>query len=185
MHPAPQTLLDSIGVTNPRARIEAISRHKLKIEGRVRELEAKLKTMEHFLQLTARQQCLAIRILAKEAPDDTSAIVQIILAEVAQWFDIDVDKLRGGFRGSRRAIYAQPRQIAMYLARRITTGSLSDIGTLVGRLDRPFDHGTVLHNCRAVEDRIEINDLPTMQAINYLEPRISQVVEQYMKARNE
>jgi chromosomal replication initiator protein len=51
---------------------------------------------------------------------------------------------------SRRAAHiAQPRQVAMYLARELTPLSLPSIGRFFG--DR--DHTTILHGIRAVERR--------------------------------
>jgi len=46
--------------------------------------------------------------------------------------------------------YAQPRQLAMYLARELTQASLPSIGKLFG--DR--DHSTVIHAIRVTEKRI-------------------------------
>ena len=40
----------------------------------------------------------------------------------------------------------------MFLIREITTLSTTEIGECFG--DRTFDHGTVLHACQAVKDRM-------------------------------
>ena len=44
---------------------------------------------------------------------------------------------------------AQPRQIAMYLSRQLTDGSLNDIGKSMGGKD----HATVIYACKQVEDK--------------------------------
>ena len=62
---------------------------------------------------------------------------------------------------------AFPRQIAMYLSRTLTDSSLSVIGEAFGGRD----HGTVLHACRLVKDRMEV-DSNTRQAVNYLESQL-------------
>lgn len=51
--------------------------------------------------------------------------------------------------------YAQPRQVAMYLARHMTKYSLSDIGNCFGGRD----HGTVAHSMNAVNARLETEPL--------------------------
>lgn len=46
-----------------------------------------------------------------------------------------------------------PRQIAMYLARDLTTASLPRIGRIMGGRD----HTTILHGCRVIEARLALN----------------------------
>jgi len=46
-----------------------------------------------------------------------------------------------------------PRQVSMYLARRLTGLSLEQIGAYFGGRD----HSTVLHACRKVEDAIDVD----------------------------
>ena len=48
---------------------------------------------------------------------------------------------------------AFPRQIAMFLSRQLTESSLNAIGEAFGGRD----HGTVLHACRLVKDRMEVD----------------------------
>jgi chromosomal replication initiator protein len=62
---------------------------------------------------------------------------------------------------------AFPRQIAMYLARTITGSALNTIGEHFGGRD----HGTVLHACRIVKDRMEV-DVNVRQAVLYLEKQL-------------
>jgi chromosomal replication initiator protein len=54
----------------------------------------------------------------------------------------------------RPANIAFPRQIAMYLARRHTKSSLHEIGDAFGGRD----HGTVLHACKVVTERMQKED---------------------------
>jgi chromosomal replication initiator protein len=51
----------------------------------------------------------------------------------------------------RPANIAFPRQVAMYLSRSMTKGSLVEIGEAFGGRD----HGTVIHACRKVAQRIQ------------------------------
>ena len=59
---------------------------------------------------------------------------------------------------------AFPRQIAMFLSRHLTDHSLNSIGEAFGGRD----HGTVMHACKLVKDRMEI-DVNVRQKVNYLE----------------
>jgi len=60
-----------------------------------------------------------------------------------------------------------PRQIAMYLARQLTRSSLNVIGEAFGGRD----HGTVLHACRLVKDRMQV-DSNVRQVVSYLEKQL-------------
>jgi chromosomal replication initiator protein len=55
----------------------------------------------------------------------------------------------------------------MFLSRQMTESSLNTIGEAFGGRD----HGTVLHACRLVKDRMEV-DPHVRQAVNYLEKQL-------------
>ncbi len=55
----------------------------------------------------------------------------------------------------------------MYLSRHMTESSLSAIGEAFGGRD----HGTVLHACRLVQDRMEV-DADVRQVVSYLEKQL-------------
>jgi chromosomal replication initiator protein len=63
---------------------------------------------------------------------------------------------------------AFPRQIAMFLSRHLTESSLSAIGEAFGGRD----HGTVMHACRLVKDRMEV-DANVRQVVSYLEKQLA------------
>ena len=52
---------------------------------------------------------------------------------------------------SRKREIVQARQVTMYLSKKYTDCSLSNIGKIVGKKD----HATVLHACKTVKDQIE------------------------------
>jgi chromosomal replication initiator protein len=56
----------------------------------------------------------------------------------------------------------------MFLARQMTETSLSAIGEAFGGRD----HGTVLHACRLVKDRMEV-DANVRQVVSYLEKQLA------------
>jgi chromosomal replication initiator protein len=55
----------------------------------------------------------------------------------------------------------------MFLSRQMTETSLSAIGDAFGGRD----HGTVLHACRLVKDRMEV-DANVRQVVSYLEKQL-------------
>lgn len=77
-------------------------------------------------------------------------LVSEIQERVASFYDLQASDMKSARRA--RAI-SRPRQVAMYLARRLTPRSLPDIGRRFG--DR--DHTTVMHAIRTVE-RLRLTD---------------------------
>lgn len=77
---------------------------------------------------------------------DKRTTIDEIQKKVAEHFNISVKEMQS----SRRArTVARPRQIAMYLAKQLTSRSLPEIGR---KFDR--DHTTVMHAVRKVEELI-------------------------------
>ena len=68
---------------------------------------------------------------------------------------------------SRNRQLVTARQIAMYLSRQLTESSLNTIGEAFGGRD----HGTVLHACRLVKDRTEV-DANVRQSVQFLEKQL-------------
>jgi chromosomal replication initiator protein len=75
--------------------------------------------------------------------------IDAIQKVVAEHFDV---RLADMTSRRRPASIAGPRQIAMYLSRSMTKGSLMEIGEAFGGRD----HGTVIHACKKVSERIEM-----------------------------
>ena len=79
--------------------------------------------------------------------------------KVAEYFNISVKEMQS----SRRARnVARPRQIAMYLAKQLTSRSLPEIGR---KFDR--DHTTVMHAVRKVEELV-VEDTSMAESIEAL-----------------
>ena len=78
--------------------------------------------------------------------DGAPALAQIQSA-VAEFYEISVSELVSSSRQSR---VAWPRQVAIYLTRELTTNSLQSIGRAFGGRN----HGTILHACKRVGDRV-------------------------------
>jgi len=90
--------------------------------------------------------------------------IEVIQKRVAEHFDIRLADMTSKRRPENIAF---PRQVAMFLSRQMTESSLSTIGEAFGGRD----HGTVLHACRLVKDRMEI-DPNVRQVVNYLEKQL-------------
>ena len=94
-----------------------------------------------------------------------SISIEVIQKKVAEHFDIRLADMTSKRRPENIAF---PRQIAMFLARTMTESSLSAIGEAFGGRD----HGTVMHACRLVKDRMEI-DANVRQVVSYLEKQLT------------
>ena len=93
-----------------------------------------------------------------------SITIEAIQKKVAEHFDLRVVDMTSKRRPEHIAF---PRQIAMYLARQLTESSFNEIGESFGGRD----HGTVLHACRLVKDRMQV-DAQVRHIINFLEKQL-------------
>ena len=118
-----------------------------RIRSNVRELEGALRRVLANARFTGQPITLDF---AKDALRDVLALqdklvtVENIQKTVAEYFKIRVADLLSKRRN--RSI-ARPRQIAMALAKELTTHSLPEIGDGFGGRD----HTTVLHACRRIK----------------------------------
>jgi chromosomal replication initiator protein len=113
--------------------------------GSVRRLEGAVARLETLVRLYDRIPDLAtVQEQFRDEIEATRPTVQRIAERVGRHFRVD-PRLLQSRRRSRGAL--EPRQIAMYLARRLTPLSLEQIGAYFGGRD----HSTVLHACRKVE----------------------------------
>lgn len=117
----------------------------------VRRLEGALTRLATFASFSHRRPTVQearsqLREFMYEEPAARLAIKDIQQC-VADEFHLRVSDLNGR---RRTANIAQPRQIAMFLARQHTACSLQDIGAAFGGRD----HGTVIHASRTIEQRL-------------------------------
>jgi chromosomal replication initiator protein len=115
------------------------------VGGSARQLDGALKRLQALARLLGQAPDAAA--LAEAFRDDADAArpsVQRIIERVGGYFHLEPAQLRSRRRG-RHALL--PRQVGMYLARRLTPLSLEQIGAHFGGRD----HSTVLHACRKVE----------------------------------
>lgn len=123
-----------------------------KIRTNVRRLEGALMRVATYASLSGgsttldRVEHLLRDLLREEASRQVT--IDSIQKAVAEHFDI---RLADMTSRRRPASIAFPRQVAMYLSRNLTKGSLMEIGEAFGGRD----HGTVIHACKKVADRLK------------------------------
>ncbi|RYD46640.1 MAG: chromosomal replication initiator protein DnaA [Verrucomicrobiaceae bacterium] len=123
-----------------------------KIRTNVRRLEGALMRVATYASLAGESvtvekvEHLLKDLIREEASRQVS--IDAIQKAVAEHFDV---RLADMTSRRRPASIAFPRQIAMYLSRSLTKGSLMEIGEAFGGRD----HGTVIHACKKVGERID------------------------------
>jgi chromosomal replication initiator protein len=119
-----------------------------RITTNVRVLEGALTRLFAFASLVGReitlelaQDCLADILRAS----DRKITIEEIQRKVSEHFNIRLSDMIGP---KRTRTIARPRQVAMYLAKQMTTRSLPDIGRRFGGRD----HTTIMHGVRVIEE---------------------------------
>jgi chromosomal replication initiator protein len=139
-----------------------------RIRSNIRRLEGALIRVASYASLTGKKmtvemvEALLHDVLHEEGR--FSINIETIQKKVAEHFDIRLADMTSKRRPENIAF---PRQIAMFLSRQLTESSLNTIGEAFGGRD----HGTVLHACRLVKDRMEI-DANVRQVVTYLEKQL-------------
>ena len=139
-----------------------------RIRTNVRRLEGALIRVASYASLTGRKLSIEVvegllrEVLHEEGRFSIS--IEVIQKKVAEHFDIRLADMTSKRRPENIAF---PRQIAMFLTRQMTESSLNTIGEAYGGRD----HGTVLHACRLVKDRMSV-DANVRQVVSYLEKQL-------------
>lgn len=155
----------SMGVTLPEDIINFLA-HRIRTN--IRRLEGALIRVASYASLTGKKlnvevvEGLLREILHEEGR--FSVNMEVIQKRVAEHYDIRLADMTSKRRPENIAF---PRQVAMFLSRQMTENSLSSIGEAFGGRD----HGTVLHACRLVKDRMEV-DANVRQVVLYLEKQL-------------
>ena len=154
-----------MGVTLP---AEIMSFLANRIRSNIRRLEGALNRVTSYASLTGKVLTVEVvegllrEILHEEGRFSIS--LEVIQKIVAEHFDIRFSDMTSKQRPENIAF---PRQIAMFLCRQMTEASLASIGEAFGGRNR----SVVLHGCRLVKDRMEI-DPSVRQVVSYLERRL-------------
>ncbi len=134
-----------------------------KITSNVRELEGALRRIAAHSQLLNENE-ITLDMTQDILKDmlrsfDKRTTIDEIQKKVAEHFNISVKEMQS----SRRArTVARPRQIAMFLAKQLTSRSLPEIGR---KFDR--DHTTVMHAVRKIEELI-VEDSALAESVDSL-----------------
>ena len=119
-----------------------------RISSNVRVLEGALNRLFAYASLVGReinldmtQECLADILRASER----KVTIEEILRKVADHYNLRMSDLLSARRARQ---VARPRQVAMYLAKTLTSKSLPEIGRRFGGRD----HTTVIHAVRKIEE---------------------------------
>jgi chromosomal replication initiator protein len=139
-----------------------------RIRSNIRRLEGALIRVASYASLTGKKLTIEVAEgLLREVLHEEGRFtinIDVIQKKVAEHFDIRLADMTSKRRPENIAF---PRQIAMFLARQMTESSLNTIGEAFGGRD----HGTVLHACRLVKDRMEV-DSNVRQVVHYLEKQL-------------
>jgi chromosomal replication initiator protein len=158
----------NLGVKLPQEVAEYIGRHTKKS---VRDLEGNLQRLYAFSQFHGEPLSLSLAqkafqdIFFAEAPKTLT--VDDIQKTVADHFKIKITDLKSK---KKHIAVAHPRQIAMFLSRKLTTSSLPELGQRFGGKD----HTTVLHNVKKIESEMAL-DLDLRATVDTLQRQLEQL----------
>ncbi|MBA4416812.1 MAG: chromosomal replication initiator protein DnaA [Syntrophus sp. (in: bacteria)] len=137
------------------------------VDDNVRSLEGSLTRIVAFSSLkgTTITIDLAREVMGHLIKEKKKEItIDLIIEEVSSYFSIKISDIKSNKRV--RSILT-PRQVAMYLSRKLTDSSLVGIGEKFGGKD----HATILHSIKKIEDEQKIKkDLK--RAVENIESRI-------------
>lgn len=118
------------------------------IKSNIRELEGALTKVVAFSRLKKRELNLELAMEALQdiiSPNEKKIITpELIVDIVAEHYNISSSDI---YSKDRSRVVSYPRQIVMYLCRRLTELSVTDIGKSLGNRD----HSTILHGCDKIE----------------------------------
>jgi chromosomal replication initiator protein len=110
------------------------------IPGNIRELEGAIVRLGKELKITRNVVTLDFikKVIREIAGNKKSVSIETILHAVSDRFNVSISQLQSK---SRTRSLTLPRQITMYLSRKLTNMSLTEIGGFLGGRD----HSTVIH----------------------------------------
>ena len=124
------------------------------IVSNIRDMEGALNKVMAYARLTNKpltlelaQHALKDQLVKASRPPITMEYIREV---VATRFKISVDEMQ---RKKRAQSVVLPRQIAMYLCRKIMDVSVLDIGKFFGK-----DHSTVIHACNKISGEMETDE---------------------------
>lgn len=147
-----QKKLELKGKTAPAEVIEYVARN---IQSNVRELEGNLNKLIGYAELMGKE--LTIELTKKLLSDsitsntDESVTIDTILKVVCNYYNITLADIKGTARNPK---FANPRHIAVYLARQMADRTFTEIGGELGGRD----HTTIMNSNRKIETLIKTDE---------------------------
>lgn len=118
------------------------------LQSNVRQLEGTVKKIKAKHELNGEEigneMVASVIEEVKSINPGLNPTPNIILQTVSNFYSMPVDQILANKRSKDTV---RPRQMAMYLVRKLTNYSLPEIGRVFGR-----DHTTVMHACNKIED---------------------------------
>ena len=114
------------------------------LEGIVVSLLAHATMLNHEITIDLARAVLANAVKVSKR----QITFELITETVCSHYNIDVDLLYGK---SRKREISDARQVVMYLAKKLTQLSSTNIGLRLSR-----NHATVLHACKNIEERLSV-----------------------------
>ena len=121
---------------------QSVNSNIRELEGCLNSLNARAELMKTPISLDMARSALSSRITEQAARAVTPSL---IIEVVARQYDVAPEDITGKKRSQQIAL---PRQVAMYLCRRMTNLSTTSIGSAFGGRD----HTTVLHGCDKIAE---------------------------------
>lgn len=142
------------------------------VKSNIRELEGALNKLVAYSNLEKKEINVS---LAEEVlrdillPNEKREVTpELIIQTVAEHYGITVNDISGPKRNSEIVV---PRQVAMYLCRKMTDSSLKNIGALLGKRD----HTTIINGHNKIEDELKANNLSLKNNIDIIMKKINPV----------
>lgn len=143
------------------------------INSNIRDLEGALTRVEAFCRLLSPDTKISIDIAARALKDYTGNDIKKILScqrvieAVSEYYNVSVEDIKSK-KKPQNIVY--PRQVSMYLCRKLTTDPLKSIGAALGGRD----HTTIMHGAdKIAEDLKDIHNEDLHRALGDIERRLT------------
>ena len=144
----------------------------INITNNVRQIEGTVKKIMAYRELDNMPMDLVSisRAIDDMFKSEGSALPtpSLIISQVCKFYNVDEVELRGS---KKHKGIAEPRQVAMYLVRKLTNLSLPDIGMQFGK-----DHSTALYNIRKIEMALKDGNTDLQNSIRDITANINSLL---------
>lgn len=127
---------------------EQIFNNVRQLEGVINRLSAQCRLLD--MAITEELVERTLGEMLQFAPKRTISVEQIFKS-VASVFQVSISDLK---KSSRTKEIVVPRQVAMYLACKMLTGTLQNLSDAFGKT-----HSTILHACKSIEKKLTDNEI--------------------------